>query len=118
MECLFPSGERHYSPVWVSEVRPLKTGAGRLVVSFYHANYPEGVRDKVYELTVLHRAPGFVLSKNQTGEIGQERIVIFEAISGDWLRRHFPALGILANDEATLGRELDRLTGRDPKARR
>ncbi len=33
------------SPIRVESVRPLKTGRNELELDFYHANYPEGVRE-------------------------------------------------------------------------
>lgn len=65
MEYVFPSAGRHFSPIWIDEITPLKTGAGLLRLRFFHANYPEGVRDKVYDLQVLQRKrhPGFLRAR-------------------------------------------------------
>jgi len=59
---MFPSAERHYSPIWVQEFAPQKTGARMLQPHFYHANYPEGVQEKVYDLHILHRSDGDLLT--------------------------------------------------------
>lgn len=53
MEITMENGEQHHSPVWVMDVAGQKTGKGTLNLAFWHAAYPEGVRDKRYRWHVL-----------------------------------------------------------------
>lgn len=111
MECIFPDATRHHSPIWLKEIIQQPGLEGRLDIEFYHANYPEGVRDKLYQLRVARRAKGYLLA--EMGEkIQERRLVIIEAITRDWLLRHFPNLRFTATDAASLAAELDLGTGR------
>ena len=110
MECISPDGGRDHSPVWIRSAIPAGAGNRCLEIGFYHAHYPEGVRDKVYHLRVLRRAPGYLLAE-ETGPSAEDvRLILLEKISADWLRRHFPDLGIDATGD--LGAQLDRVTAR------
>ena len=44
---------RSYSPIRVDEVVCENSGRRLFSLSFYHANYPEGVRDKCYTLQTI-----------------------------------------------------------------
>lgn len=112
MEYLFSNGGRHYSPIWISDITPLKTGRGALRVRFYHANYSEGVRDKEYDLTVVHRAEVFLLGVRIDEEGTSMAPVILQAISQDWLRQHFAWIVADMRPGDVLAELVDGKTGR------
>ena len=76
---------RSYSPVRVDEITP--RGGRRFSLAFYHANYPEGVRDKVYELETIERNRVFILARSLSHT--PARLILIYPITGAWLREHF-----------------------------
>jgi hypothetical protein len=78
----------HLSPIYVNAIKPLKTGQGILSLSFFHANYPEGVQNKEYVLRVLHRAPSHFAAV-KTEDEDQPLVIIFP-LKSDWMGKHFP----------------------------
>lgn len=110
MEFTFPSGERHCSPIWVREVKPQKSGQGKLEVTFWHAAYAEGVQDKCYVLRVLVRERGFLFATCEFGERECAGVLLTE-VAAEWLRRNFPAARTV-RDNDDLGQWLDRHAGR------
>jgi hypothetical protein len=85
------------SPILVSKVEALKTGQGLMRLSFYHANYPEGVRDKVYDLRVVARSHDYLAAVRT--ERGSNCLMIVIPITRDWLRINFPTLAVTATDD-------------------
>jgi hypothetical protein len=59
----------------------------RLSLSFYHANYPEGVRDKIYALATIQRGQHFLLARCL--DVEQDRFLLLHAITGIWVKEHF-----------------------------
>ena len=116
MELIWPNAARDYSPIWLAALHPLGAGDGRLEIEFYHANYPEGVRDKRYALRVLRRANGYLLAERTDESPAERRLVLIEPITTAWLRHHFPDLPVAATDETSLAAELDVLTARPASA--
>jgi hypothetical protein len=78
----------HLSPIYVNAIEPLKTGHGILRLTFFHANYPEGVQNKEYVLRVLHRGT-FHLAAVKTENEDQPLVIIFP-LESDWIQTHFP----------------------------
>lgn len=76
---------RSYSPIRVEEITP--HGGRRFSLAFYHANYPEGVRRKVYELETVERNTVFILARSLSHS--PVRLLLIHAITGGWLREHF-----------------------------
>ncbi len=72
------------SPVKILSISPLKTGRGQLVVEYYHAFYPEGVREKSTQLTVLTRG-----ADSLVGIEDGSRIYIFQPLTRMWLESSF-----------------------------
>jgi len=63
------------------------------------------------ELLVARRTKGYLLA--EVGAKSQDRrLVIIEAITRDWLHRHFPGLRFTGTDDASLAAELDVETAR------
>ena len=85
-DSLVRSGHR-YSPIYVYEITPLKTGKRIFELSFFHVNYPEGVQDKLYRLQTLHAGEEYVLSRSV--EHDPERFVLVYDIDAAWLKDHF-----------------------------
>lgn len=110
MEYLFPSGERHCSPIWILGVTPEKTGAGWLELSYWHANYPEGVQSKHSTLRVLAREAGWLFAMTTHGPVTAG--VIIAPITHAWLRLHFAPRSAGLCDRDELGSWLDRWVGR------
>jgi len=79
----------HHSPIYVYEIRPLKTGRGVFELVFYHANYPEGVQTKEYVLRTLKRSAGHLVAERPSDD-GNAPTVLLHGISGKWLDQHFP----------------------------
>lgn len=78
-------GVRSYTPIKVYGVVP--RGNRTYELSFYHANYPEGVRDKVYTLRTIEREQRFILA-HSTGPKPTRYMLVY-SITAAWLRRHF-----------------------------
>ena len=70
-------------------------GGRRFSLAFYHANYPEGVRDKVYELETIERTATFILARSR--EHSPSRLMLIYPVTSAWLREHFGAT--VADDE-------------------
>lgn len=80
-----------YSPIRIKEISPLKTGRGLIRLDFYHANYPEGVRDKSYELVMLERGSRYILAISRNHD--PARVMQIYDIDWLWMNRHFPVTG-------------------------
>ena len=60
---------------------------GKFQLEFYHANYPEGVRDKNYELVMLERGNRFIIAISR--EHNPSRTLEIYNIDWSWMNRHF-----------------------------
>jgi len=76
---------RSYSPIRVEQVTP--RGGHRFSLAFYHANYPEGVRSKVYELETLERNAAFILARSVSHT--PTRLMLIHPVTRKWLKEHF-----------------------------
>jgi hypothetical protein len=83
----FGSEIRSYSPIKVEEVTP--RGGRRFSLAFYHATYPEGVRDKVYDLEALERNATFLLARSTSHR--PARLLLIYTVTSAWLNEHFGA---------------------------
>lgn len=92
-----------YSPIKILRLETLAHGDRTLSLHFYHANYPEGVRDKLYNLRTIERGEKFFLAKSL--DHNPVRILQIYDISYEWVVRHFPRMTPGKND---LHRWLDR----------
>ena len=97
----FGSEIRSYSPIRVEEIRP--KGGRRFSLTFYHANYPEGVRSKVYELETIERSVTFILARSR--QHSPARLMLIYSVTSAWLREHCGATVSESEDvEAWLAR--------------
>lgn len=92
---------RSYSPIRVDEITP--KGGRRFELQFYHANYPEGVRNKVYELQTLERSNNFILARSSTHQ--PVRWFLIYAITSEWLNINF---GVASDDRLNVEAWLER----------
>ena len=81
----FGSEIRSYSPIRVEALTP--RGGRRFSLAFYHANYPEGVRDKAYELETLERNAAFILARSTAHT--PARLMLIYGVTSAWLTEHF-----------------------------
>lgn len=81
----FGADIKSYSPIRVEDISP--KGARTFKLCFYHASYPEGVRQKDYELQTLERNQHFILAKSVSHE--PSRWLLIHNITPNWLNRHF-----------------------------
>ncbi|MHC1698831.1 MAG: hypothetical protein AB9919_12375 [Geobacteraceae bacterium] len=79
-----------YSPIKVLRIERLKNGRRMLKLDFYHANYPEGVRDKSYTLQTIERGERFLLARSV--EHNPVRILQIYDITCEWIIRNFPGM--------------------------
>ena len=83
---LSPDGGFARSPIRVDSVTPRKSGKRLFELAFYHANYPEGVRDKVYSLETIERGERFILAKST--EHDPVRMLLIHELTHEWLRTY------------------------------
>lgn len=76
---------KSYSPIRIEGITP--KGGRKFGLQFYHANYPEGVRDKVYELQMVERNKKFILARSSSHH--PIRWFLFYSITLEWLNGHF-----------------------------
>jgi len=87
-------GERsvpYCSPIYVTAVRPLKSGKGELDIEFFNAFYAQGVQDFELRLKVLKRAENYLVADliYAPGE-DSGRCAVINHIEMEWLRRFCP----------------------------
>ena len=76
---------RRCSPVRVDGFQPAGDGSGSFELSFFHAAYPEGVQNKLYNIYTLERQEHYLLGR----EAGQKRLVLFLELTDEWLEKNF-----------------------------
>ena len=69
-------------------VLPMGTGKRAFELSFFHANYPDGVRDKQYKLQTIHRGKRGLLARSLDHD--PYRFLFIKDVTTTWLRQHFP----------------------------
>ena len=87
MGAFFEERIRSYSPIKVLSIDPRRDGRRTFELGFYHANYPEGVRDKRYTLRTLERNDWFLLAKSLDHD--PTRLLLIHEITAPWLTVHF-----------------------------
>jgi hypothetical protein len=112
MEYIFPNAQRHYSPVWIERVTAQKSGHGFLELTFFHANYSEGVQGKIYKVRVHQRTSAYLVGARQEHDGSTCGTLIFETITPEWMALHFPDNPI--STTRPFSDELDRITARHP----
>jgi hypothetical protein len=83
----------YFSPIWVQDVTPRKTGRRILTVRFINALYAEGVQDFALELRVLKHEINYLVSEIlYPDQSMRDRTAIISNIEFDWIRRFCPDL--------------------------
>lgn len=80
--------EHWLSAVKVYSIAPKGSGAGIFDLSFYHADYPAGVRDKIYTLRTLLRSEAYIIAE-RLGEKDRQMSVILFDLQPEWLKRYY-----------------------------
>ena len=83
----FQKDRTSYSPIRVHRIEPLGLGRREFRMAFYHANYPEGVREKSYTLRTIERGRSYILARSISHN--PARLLQVYDIDEDWLRTHF-----------------------------
>ena len=78
---------RSHSPIKVRRLMPESKGGRCFSLEFYHANYPEGVRDKIYRLRTIERNKEFMLAVST--EHNPRRYLLIHPISVEWLKNTY-----------------------------
>ena len=80
----------HVSPVLVEGLRVHNSGNRLFKLSFFHANYSQGVQDKHYELqTVIRNTFMLVAERQDADEEGKRPVLCFFDLTPEWLETHF-----------------------------
>ncbi len=78
--------EPYYSPILVHAVEPLKSGEGKLKLTFHNPNYACGVQGFELVLKVLYRADRYLVA-----DLGYDhRCAVVSELSRGWLQLHCP----------------------------
>jgi hypothetical protein len=89
----YGSGFPYFSPIWVQEVIPRKSGRGILGLKFINALYAEGVQDFTLDLRIIrHQASYLVAELLYEGESSRDRTAIISKIELSWIRYLCPEL--------------------------
>lgn len=104
----------YHSPIRMKDVRPLKSGAGRLDIDFFNAAYAQGVQDFTYRLRTLKRGEQYMLAAIEE----TDRAISLVPCSLGWMKRYFPdqvprLTDIMANTDS-FSVAMGRLTGSCP----
>ena len=91
----FEVGSSAHSPIRTDGLEPVRLQNRQFRLHFYHSNYPEGVRDKVYTLETIHRGQSYILAKSS--EHDPTRFLLVCDIDAGWLDRHFPQMAIVGD---------------------
>ena len=83
----FDNDKCSYSPIRVLSLETSGTGKRVFSLGFYHANYPEGVRDKLYTLQTIERGRTYILARSTAHD--PTRFLLCYDIDWEWLTRHF-----------------------------
>jgi hypothetical protein len=81
----FAESIRSLSPIKVRRLIPESQGGRCFSLEFYHANYPEGVRDKIYRLRTIERNKEFILAVST--EHSPRRYLLIHHINVEWLKK-------------------------------
>jgi len=82
-----------FSPVYVTEVEPLKSGKSILKISYLNALYPEGVSEfHDIEIKILTRAKDYLVAQVTHDEGSNFRCLVLSHIEFAWVQRFCPEI--------------------------
>ncbi len=85
----------YHSPIRVERLVPFKDGSRRLDLHFFNLFYATGVQDMTYPLTMLQRAPEFILARHRE----DDRAISLVELTTSWLQQQARELyQLLARD--------------------
>ena len=76
-----------YSPIYIIEINPRKSGERLFDLKFFHANYPQGVKQKKYFLETVHRGNIYLLAR--TKDRTPVRFLCIHELTKKWAIMHF-----------------------------
>lgn len=76
-----------FSPIFILDFLPKKTGSRLFELKFFHVNYPEGVQIKAYPMQTVHRGKNYILAK--TTDHSDVRFLCIHELTETWTRKHF-----------------------------
>ena len=83
----------YFSPIWVEEVSPRKTGRGILGLRFINALYAEGVQNFTLDLRILKHEANYLVSQILYGKEGPaDRTAIIGRIGFEWIQHLCPGI--------------------------
>jgi hypothetical protein len=86
-------GVPYFSPIWVQEVTPRKTGKGILAVKFINTLYAEGVQNSNVNLRILKHEASYLAAEILYGADGPgDRTAIVSSIDFEWIRLFCPGV--------------------------
>ncbi len=81
----------YFSPIWVKDVTPRKTGRGILGLGFINTLYAEGVQDLTLDLRILKHEASYLVSEILYGKEGpSDRTAIISRIGFEWIQHFCP----------------------------
>jgi hypothetical protein len=88
----------YFSPIYIYEVQPLKSGRSLLDIRFYNAFYAQGVQDFEKQLKILKRTSVYLLAELIEPSMEGERICIIRDIGFGWLKNVNPSAASYIED--------------------
>ena len=83
----------YFSPIWVKDVTPRKTGKGILGLGFVNTLYAEGVQDFTLDLRILKNEASYLMSEILYGNEGpSDRTAIIGIIGFEWIQHFCPSI--------------------------
>ena len=83
----------YFSPVYIYDFHPLKTGGSLIEIGFFNAFYAQGVRDFTQTLKVVERSSSFLFAKISREHAAlDERFAIISELEMKWLESLCPTL--------------------------
>ena len=85
------TGRPYFSPIYIREVKPLKTGKNMLRLQFDNVCYAEGAQDFDLNIKILKRSAEYLVGELvYEGSSDVDRCCVISGISFDWLMMAFP----------------------------
>lgn len=82
----------YFSPIWVKDVTPRRTGKGILRIGFINTLYAEGVQGFTLDLRILKHEASYLVSAILDREEGpSDRTAIIGLIGFEWIQHFCPS---------------------------